>query len=351
MLRKFTGRFLFLILFSSIVCVTANAQVFWDGKKFEPSEKLVIDTIVLVGNKVTKNKIVLREVIFHTGDTLRQEVLQNAAHRSHENIMNTSLFNFVEVHILPLHDDVVNVTILLKERWYIFPLPLLEIADRNFNEWWKTKDFSRLNYGIYVNWNNFRGRKELLRFTIQGGYQQKFNISYQIPYINKNQRTGITISGGYNRNHEIAYILNESKLVFHKDEFNYSRTEGNAGLRISHRHDIYSTFSFFGEYRYSEIEDTVQKLNPDYFVNKATFQQMISLGFNYRYDDRDLQIYASHGRFFEFEVAQVGLGILENEPSLIYLSANFRNYIPLSTRWNYNFYIKGRLNTLEPAPY
>ena len=78
---------------------------------------------------------------------------------------------------------------------------------------------------------------------------------------------------------------------------------------------------------------------------------MIIPGFNYRFDDRDLQIYATHGSYFEYEVGLVGLGILKNEPSLIYMMANYRKYLPLASRWNYNFSIKGRLNSLEPAPY
>ena len=61
-------------------------------------------------------------------------------------------------HIMPLKSMdgyYVDVMVDVKERWYIFPLPIFELADRNFNEWWKTRDFSRTNYGLSVVQNNF----------------------------------------------------------------------------------------------------------------------------------------------------------------------------------------------------
>jgi hypothetical protein len=38
----------------------------------------------------------------------------------------------------------------VNERWYTFPVPIFELSDRNFNEWWQNynHDFRRVNYGL-----------------------------------------------------------------------------------------------------------------------------------------------------------------------------------------------------------
>ena len=82
----------------------------------------------------------------------------------------------------------VIVLVSVVERWYIYPVPILEIAQTNFNTWWETKEFRWLNYGLYLSHNNFRGRNENLKVTIRFGYTKKFSASYSIPNVNQNKR-------------------------------------------------------------------------------------------------------------------------------------------------------------------
>ncbi|MBL0054572.1 MAG: hypothetical protein IPP29_25400 [Bacteroidetes bacterium] len=89
-----------------------------------------------------------------------------------ENVMNTSLFNFVEIHVTPQDITGADITIIVKEKWYVWPFPIFEGVDRNINEWWQTKDFSRVNYGMYLLHENFRGRKENLQINARFGYSQ-----------------------------------------------------------------------------------------------------------------------------------------------------------------------------------
>ena len=57
----------------------------------------------------------------------------------------------------------------------------------------------------FLTWNNFRGRREKVIVYARFGYDEKYELSYQIPYINKKQTWGLGISGGFSQNHEIAY--------------------------------------------------------------------------------------------------------------------------------------------------
>src|SRR6187455_2897480 len=119
------------------------------------------------------------------GDTLKN--LDNTFRRSKENVLNTSLFHTVDITWLADGDNL-TAYIILSERWYIFPVPIFEVVDRNFNEWWKTKNFSRVNYGAYLYWNNFRGRNETVTMAIRLGYTQRFSLYYEIPFINLRQK-------------------------------------------------------------------------------------------------------------------------------------------------------------------
>jgi len=106
--------------------------------------------------------------------------LEAVFRRSEENLLNTSLFNSARITRLQNGNEI-DVYIIFTERWYIFPLPIFEIAERNFNVWWKSKDFSRVVYGGVLTWNNFRGRKEEIGATIRLGYTQR--ISFFIRFL------------------------------------------------------------------------------------------------------------------------------------------------------------------------
>ena len=64
-------------------------------------DKHIVAGIVVEGNKRTKERIILRELTFHEGDTLTTDVLYERVERSRQNLMNTALFNTVV--ILPLY--------------------------------------------------------------------------------------------------------------------------------------------------------------------------------------------------------------------------------------------------------
>src|SRR6185436_1428179 len=220
-------------------------------------QKVIISKILLVGNKITKPSIITRELFFHEGDTLNRYVLQDAMKRSRENLMNTSLFNFVEIYDQPDANDSTQTFVIVRmtERWYLFPLPIFELVDRNFNEWWLTKDFSRTNYGAYIVRENFLGRKQTLQMLVRLGYSQKLGLYYSIPYINKKQQDGLSFSFSFTRNHEITYGDLENKTVFYKDENIFIRKQFSSGIRLTHRSGIYDYYSYIGEYQDNTIAD------------------------------------------------------------------------------------------------
>ena len=180
------------------------------------SQGYSVGTITLIGNKITKDRILFRELTFHTDDVIDTNDIQKLIKRSEENLYNTSLFNSVHITWL-LEDKKINIFIIVTERWYIFPLPIFEVAERNFNVWWQTKDFSRIVYGGILNWNNFRGRNEVLSLSLRLGYTQRVSFYYSIPYINKKQRSGLAFGFAYSRNHQSSVSTEQNTTVYYKD--------------------------------------------------------------------------------------------------------------------------------------
>ena len=127
-----------------------------------------VNSIEIEGNKITKRATVLRELSFEIGDSLTREEFNEKLKQSELNIGSQWLFNFVDI-VPNYNENNIDIAIEVVERWYVWPYPILEISERNFNVFWDSlqnsnfTDFSRLNYGVFLNWYNFRGRNELLK--------------------------------------------------------------------------------------------------------------------------------------------------------------------------------------------
>ena len=152
-------------------------------------EKFILTDIQIDGNKITKDATVLRELSFKKGDTLSLQELTNKIEESKRNIEKQWLFNFIDFKY-DLNPDL-KITITTIERWYVWPYPIFEISERNFNVFYDSlkmsnfQDYSKLNYGVFLNVYNFRGRNEKLLLKYRKGYKEHYLFDYDIPYLNK----------------------------------------------------------------------------------------------------------------------------------------------------------------------
>lgn len=64
----------------------------------QEKQPLIISEIKFIGNKVTKERILLREFPHTLGDTLEKENVEKFLARVQSNLMNTQLFNVVNVN-------------------------------------------------------------------------------------------------------------------------------------------------------------------------------------------------------------------------------------------------------------
>jgi len=342
---------LFLILFIGSLSAFAQNDSLLNASPLKDSDTIVISKLIIAGNKITRMPVIKRELMIHENDTLSFFVFEKAIERTRENLMNTGIFNFVNIsHQRTTGTDFI-VVVHVTERWYIFPVPIFELVDRNFNEWLKTGDASRVNYGFYLNWDNFRGMNESVRLQFRWGYAQRLGLFYSIPFINKNQDEGLTFGLTYSRNREAGYFISESKQLLYKDDERFVRQEIYGGIRYTRRKGFYNTGSFTMEYRYNSIADTVAALNPEYLGEGKTRQELFTLAWQFRRDRRDYKVYPLKGYLFDFDVVKNGTGFTKNEPNLLYLQSHIKYFRQLAPRWYAASSVKGKLSGRSDAPY
>lgn len=303
-----------------------------DSSLYESDIK-IIRNITLVGNKITKGSIVIRELTFKKGDTISSDRFLAELEQSRKNILNTSLFNFTKIDWALDGKEKVDLVVHLQERWYIFPAPIFEIDDNNFNTWWQDRDYSRINYGAHVIVNNFRGRKEKLVMTAQYGFTERYRLRYEIPYINRKQRLGLKFNLSYNRRDQINYSSFDNERLQFKSEDDDAVRNYSASVALTMRKEIFSTHSLGLEYDQNRVRDSVRLLNPNYLGDFRKQLRFFSLYYDYRRDFRDSRNYPLRGSYLNLYIKKYGLGIMDESVDLTNFQFQYKKYIELKDRW------------------
>jgi outer membrane protein assembly factor BamA len=269
-----------------------------------------INRIFIVGNRLTRDQIVLRELSLKSGDIIFNLDLPSILDLDKKKLINTRLFNTVEIRTMELADNKVDLLVDLNERWYTFPAPVFDLSDRNFNDWWQNyhHDLKRVNYGLRLYQYNMRGRNETLRFIAQFGFQRRFELMYRFPYIDKRQKHGITIDLGFHETKNIAYETRDHKYIYtHSDDI--LRNERQASVTYNYRNSFYQTHSLMVEFQNIHVNQIVLDSNADYIHGEVLRQQYPSVYYQFNSDHRDVGAYPLKGDQVLIGVSHLGLGI------------------------------------------
>jgi outer membrane protein assembly factor BamA len=264
--------------------------------------------IIILGNKLTRNGIILRELTLKKGDVVSESYLSFILEKDKRKIFNLHLFNTVDIRVLDLTNNIIDLLIEVDERWYTFPIPIFQLSDRNFNEWWENynHDFNRVNYGVKLYQYNVRGRNETLIITTQFGFQKRFELMYRIPYIDQKQKQGLAFEIDYVEAKSVADSTVIHKLDFFKSRKLMRSTRG-IGLTYTYRNNFYIQHRVKYEFRQTNISDTLRKLNPNYLGNGQRQQQFDALTYEFISDHRDVIAYPLKGYQFYVHLQQNGM--------------------------------------------
>lgn len=315
----------------------------------------IIEDIEFTGNKITKDFIISRELTFKKGDTISSDKLYYKLELSQQNLLKTSLFNFVDITDSVIRqDEFVHLKIQFRfiERWYLWPVPIFEISDRNFNTWWEEKNFDRISYGIFLNKENNRGRMESLRMLIRVGYDERYEVSYNIPYINKKQTFGAAIGTGWIQNREVPFQTQDNKQLFIRLDDQYIYKNFYTYLLFTHRPNHVHQHLLQLKYNYFVFSDTILTLNPEYSFKSETRNEYLSFNYQFTSDQRDSKPYPLQGSYFTGQLIKSGLGILKNDDlGMMELTGSYRKYWKLPKKLYFSTDWTGKISTNRNQPY
>lgn len=306
----------------------------------------VVKEIRYTGNKVTRSTIMQREMEVVEGDTVDRRALNEILRKSESNLMNTALFNFVEVQAVPVDtsgrkslksaNEIPEYRIEVKvvERWYTWPFPVIIMNERNFNTWWETRDFDEITYGFVLQRNNFRGRKEKLHFTLMRGYNQTVGLTYENPNINPKKTLGLSLSVFYIRNHSAGYASYNNEQLSLKIKDEYVRQNFRTQIKLTYRPQIHYYHALSLAYQRFDFMDTLITLNPDFSVNGMNQPDFFQINYRIKADFRDFQPYPLKGHYFDLEIEKTGLSLIEDHINdFVFIKSSLRKYSQIGNRY------------------
>lgn len=335
------------ILFVLLTTLTLTAQ--------EP-EAITIDKISVLGQKRTRLAVIFRELPIKVGDTILLANLPTKMVEAERQLMNTNLFSKAAITYKDWEGATqkVHLQVEVTENWYIYPVPTFDLADRNFNVWWKeqNRSFQRVNIGLKVSHLNFTGWGDKLNVGFEYGYTRSYNGSYKIPYINKKQTLGLAAGINYSRNREVNYATVDNKQEFYRDESRFLRRKYHLEGSLTWRPAIYGVHSFGLEFHQEWVDPIIiQEFNPDYFGDNKNEINFFRLLYRFGYDFRDNRAYPWSGHIYGAELMKDGIGIF-NDRSALTLDLFGAKYWPVGERWSFGVLAGGKYSFIrQPQAY
>ncbi len=307
-----------------------------------------IDSIQISGNKKTKDKILLREIGYEIGDSIAASNVKSEINRIQKRLFDTGLFNDVKVAIQTGVTTSISIEVI--ENWYIYPKPIFQLADRNFNVWWKeqNRDLKRVNYGARLAHINFTGNRDALKLFLQWGYTRAVEAQYSLPSFDKNQKIGAAIFVFYSEKKETGYITINNKTVFGSNENEEIILKRfRTGLRFNYRPALFGYHSGNIEFHHNRGSDYLtQNLNPDYFGDGKSGIRFFMIDYDLKFDKRVFQLYPEKGYFFEWNIKKEGLGIF-NDFNNLSTFAEFQYYYPILQKLTTAVRLKAKVNLIR----
>jgi len=262
-----------------------------------------IRSVFISGNETTEEFVIRRELTFASGDTMKAGLLPYNSNR----IYSLGLFNSVDILSESVANDSVDIHILVNERWYIFPFPVIGMYEGDFNKFY---------YGATIFHTNFRGRNEKLSCSLVFGYNPFISLYYFNPLIYSEPQLFLETQL-VSQN-----VRNLSSLTIQNGK-NYDEHHYTAYVNLGRRFDVFRRMTFGAEFNSVQV----QQWFPNRTISNKGIDNYFTLRINYSYDTRDLVTYAGDGSYFRATFAKLGLE--ENGVNFFRLIFDYRRYFPI----------------------
>ena len=302
---------------------------------------VVITGIVLQGNEETKAQVLLQELTFAPGDTVATAGLELLLEDNRKRIFNLRLFHRVDYTYTCLQGRVL-VTYKVQERFYLYPFPIFDFADRNFNAWLEKEDWSRIDYGLNLVKRNFRGRNEDIRLKVQRGFNQRLELVYRVPYISRFHKLGIEIGAFDYRSRTINYTVRQNRQAFYEQEQGLPIRRTSFAAALLHRQSVQRQEALALGFYTENISDSVTLLNPAYYGNGRGERQYLRLELSKVINLRNTFAYPLSGSYFEAAIGQTLFLHNSGSPATT-IRAKYVDYTKLAAKLYYAVGAEGQL--------
>ncbi len=298
---------------------------------------MIINKIIIEGNKKTKSYIILRELSFSKNDTILSQKFKSVISEDKRKLINTNIFNEVEIKFLILENNLINIKIEVVEGFFWSPNIIFELSDRNFNDWWVNfdHDFRRINYGLGFEHTNITGRNDELFLLATFGFIREYEFEYFNPYITKKQKGGLEINFHFYNEDHLEYITDKHIPVFYKSNKSLNQTL-STHIEYSHRESFYNYHYFKIQYQNININDSIRLLNNNYLKTNDNSNQFFVISYTFDRDFRDIKNYPLKGFRLNAKVVKTGIGIF-GDVNKLKARIYYAKYFELKKKFYYSF--------------
>ncbi|MBK9270898.1 MAG: hypothetical protein IPM48_04825 [Saprospiraceae bacterium] len=233
-------------------------------------DSVTVEEIIIHGKEKTKVWVMLQEARVEKGQKILYLNLDNRVKEIQTDLIRTNLFASVRCHheIIDEERCLVRIHCHVDESWLLMASPIFELADKNFTVWWDVYDQSldRVNYGFKVFHYNLTGRKDRLKMKIHTGFTNKYELSYDYPYISRKNNLGLWIGGLHTTTRELNLKTHNNRQVFYRNEQQILQYRTSLFAQIKYRPDRYYTHVFTTEFHRYRIHKDIAESNPDFLL-------------------------------------------------------------------------------------
>lgn len=290
---------------------------------------LIVKDIVVSGNEITKDEIILREMLLKKGKKFTFAKYEHDVQR----IYNLRLFTKVDILPIPAGGKDIVLNVDVQEKWYILPLPTGGIEDGEWKKIW---------LGINSKWENFRGRNETLGLNFRIFYNPSVSLSYSVPWIGEKIHLFSSYEIGYSRtrNKSLEAVGKPSgSETISASDYNYDNFRFHTLLKIGKY--ITDKLSFYTDIGYDYLR--VSAYAPGRTLSPSGKDKYFVLGFGSQYDSRNIIEFATKGYYLN--TSYIRYGLIDNVIDFGRFSIESQSFIPVNITKKYFITLASRFYT------
>ncbi|MCE1165434.1 MAG: hypothetical protein LWX07_08550 [Bacteroidetes bacterium] len=292
-------------------------------------EEMTVNRILFVGNNVTRDEVILREMKTKEGQKLNLKDLDEDVRR----IYNLGLFNRIDVVPAPLSGNMINLVFEFEEMFYFLPVPQGGIKEGSFKKLWG---------GLNFMWRNFRGKNETINLSFGLGYEPFIALGFSNPWIFKNQHYFYNFGVSYSRTYPRSTGLSDSVgRFFKKDDIpTYTLNNFQSSLRFGKY--LGDNMSLSGILAYNSY--STSEYEKGRTINTDGIDRYFTVAADLTYDTRDYAKFATYGSYYNLQVSRIGL--FSSSFDLNKFRTDLRRYIPLKLSNDYALVLVARYSSV-----